>query len=112
MARKLGKDTITIVEPGDKTDHGKTADDWDNPTSTTTVEGCYVELSVSAEDLVHRDASRAAGTAFAPAGTPCSPRAKVVYAGVDYRVDGRALAARGYTGSIDYLGIPIDNWEG
>lgn len=109
---ELGTDTITIIEPGDKTDHGNTIDDWATPASTTTVSNCYVELSVTAEDLVNRDAALAAGTAFTPKGTACSNRAHVVYDGVTYAVDGKALELHSYSGRIDYVPIPLKRWEG
>lgn len=110
--RRLGKDTIVIIEPGTKSAHGNDVDDWITPASEITVTGCYVELSVSAEDLVNRDATLAAGTAFAPAGTSCSHRAHVVHDGVTFAVDGNAFEMHSYSGALDHVPIPLQRWEG
>lgn len=112
MTRALGKDTITLTMPGEKTVHGSKVDDWANPAPPVTVKGCYVELMLTDEQLAHRDATLAAGTVFAPAGTFVDPRMKVTYDGKDYAVDGQALEAHSYSGSIDYVPIPIKRWEG
>lgn len=112
MSRRLGKDTVKLVMPGDKTVHGNVTDDWSNPVLEVEVKRCYVELSVTAEDLVHRDADLAAGTVFAPPGLTVHPRMKVVYLDTDYAIDGRALEAHSFSGAIDYIPIPIKRWEG
>lgn len=112
MTRRLGKDTITLTMPGDKAVHGSTVDDWGNAGPPRTVKGCYVELALTEEDLLHRDATLAAGTIAAPAGTVVNARDKVTFNGVDYLVDGQALEAHSVSGRIDYVPIPIKRWEG
>lgn len=116
MARRLGKDTIEVLEPGVQTDHLNAEDDWTEapagPVVPLVVKGCYVELSVTAEDLVNRDAKLAAGTVFAPAGTPVSRKARIRTGGVIYDIDGVAFEMHSYSGALDHVPIPIKFWNG
>ncbi len=116
MVRRLGKDAFEIIEPGTTTDHGNDVDDWTEspagPATVTVVRDSYVELSVTAEDLVNRHQTLAAGTVFAPAGTQLSNRARIRFAGTTYEIDGLAFEMHSYSGAIDHVPIPIKRWEG
>jgi hypothetical protein len=93
MPRPLGRDTVVLTTPGTKTVHGSTVDDWDHPGVPRIVKRCYAELSVTDEDLEHRDADLAMGTVYDA-------------------VDGRGLDWHSYSGQLDHVTIPIKRWEG
>lgn len=106
MARRLGKDTITVrrapLLAADS--HGIQRRDWAAAVEHDEAR-CYVEQGASEEYLLGGDTVTISWTVFAPLTADALVTDQVVWQGIEYEVYKEPKANRSISGKLDYLEI-------
>jgi hypothetical protein len=114
MLPPIAQETITILRPEMKVDHGSQIPDWSvPPRETVNVSGCSVQPAGGNEDRLHRDSIGALFTVFAPPGVAVGALDRVL---VDSYPTPLRIATEGQAWSsgfvLDHVVFDLVAWEG
>lgn len=110
MPLSFATETLTRLRAAQVMDHGSLVDDWDNPEEVE-LPGWSLQPGASQEDLLNREATQVAWTAYGPYDSDVVASDRIRLPSGDYAVIGEPERWKSPTGRVSSTKLLLQRWS-